>query len=141
LLDPLPQASRAQLLPDPPRRSRRLRAERDRGRRPGGAIPPRPRAPPPPPTHPALAPLKPWQQKTIRKLAALLRIADALDRTHASRVEELYCSIRAKRVKLEVISRFAVDLELESVREHGRLFEKVFERKLAARQGLETAEA
>src|SRR6185295_10676369 len=83
----------------------------------------------PRPTHPALAPLKPWQQKAIRKLAALLRIADALDRTHASRVEELYCSIRAKRVKLEVISRFAVDLELESVREHGRLFEKVFERK------------
>src|SRR5262249_11941607 len=37
-----------------------------------------------------LAALKPWQQRTIVKLTALLRLADALDRTHASRVEEVY---------------------------------------------------
>lgn len=93
----------------------------------------------PTPKHPALAGSKPWQQKTIRTLAALLRVADALDRTHASRVEQLYCSIRPKRVKLEVISPYAVDLELEAAIEHGRLFEKVFERRLSVRQGLEVA--
>ncbi len=90
-------------------------------------------------SHPALVGSKPWQQKTIRTLAALLRVADALDRTHASRVEQLYCSIRPKRVKLEVISPYSVDLELDAAIEHGRLFEKVFERRLAVRQGLETA--
>ncbi|HEV7670619.1 MAG TPA: Ppx/GppA phosphatase family protein [Thermoanaerobaculia bacterium] len=94
----------------------------------------------PTPKHPALAGSKPWQQKTIRILAALLRVADALDRTHASRVEQIYCSIRPKRVKLEVISPYAVDLELDAAIEHGRLFEKVFERRLSVRQGLEAAE-
>ena len=93
----------------------------------------------PKPDHPALAGSKPWQQKTIRTLAALLRVADALDRTHASRVEQVYCSIRPKRVKLEVISPYAVDLELEAAVEHGRLFEKVFGRRLSVRQGLEAA--
>ena len=46
-------------------------------------------------SHPTLAALKPWQQRIIRKLAALLRVADSLDRTHASRVEEIYCAIAA----------------------------------------------
>ncbi|HEV2851885.1 MAG TPA: Ppx/GppA phosphatase family protein [Thermoanaerobaculia bacterium] len=93
------------------------------------------------PGHPTLAALKPWQQRTIRKLAALLRVADSLDRTHASRVEEIYCSIggRGRKVTLEVLSRYAVDLELEAAREHGRFFEKVFDCTLRLRQGLEVA--
>jgi exopolyphosphatase/guanosine-5'-triphosphate,3'-diphosphate pyrophosphatase len=89
--------------------------------------------------HPTLAPLKPWQQRTIRKLAALLRVADALDRTHASRVDEIYCSIRGDRVTLEVLSRYDVSLELEAAREHGRFFERVFDCQLRLRQGLEVA--
>jgi exopolyphosphatase/guanosine-5'-triphosphate,3'-diphosphate pyrophosphatase len=92
-------------------------------------------------SHPNLVPLKPWQRKTLRKLAALLRVADSLDRTHASRVEEVYCAIRGHKVTLEVLSRYAVDLELEAAREHGRFFEKVFGRALRLRQGLEVADA
>jgi exopolyphosphatase/guanosine-5'-triphosphate,3'-diphosphate pyrophosphatase len=97
----------------------------------------------PKPGHPALADLKPWQQRTIRKLSALLRLADSLDRTHASRVEEIYCAIpvRAGRVTLEVIASYDVELELEATRQHGRLFEKVFDCKLRLRQGLEVAGA
>lgn len=92
-------------------------------------------------SHPTFAALKPWQQRTIRKLAALLRVADSLDRTHASRVEEIYCSIRGRgrKVTLELLSRYAVDLELESARESGRVFEKVFDCTLHLRQGLEVA--
>ncbi|MFY9819973.1 MAG: HD domain-containing protein, partial [Thermoanaerobaculia bacterium] len=94
-------------------------------------------------THPTLAALKPWQQRTIRKLAALLRVADALDRTHASRVEEIYGSIRTSKsplkVTLEVVSRYAVDLELEAAQEHGRFFERTFGCTLRLRQGLEVA--
>jgi len=92
-------------------------------------------------SHPTLAALKPWQQRTIRKLAALLRVADALDRTHASRVEELYCAIRGRKITLEVLSRYAVDLELEAAGEQRRFFEKVFGASLRLRQGLEAAEA
>jgi exopolyphosphatase/guanosine-5'-triphosphate,3'-diphosphate pyrophosphatase len=90
-------------------------------------------------SHPTMAPLKPWQRRTIRKLAALIRVADALDRTHATRVEEIYCAIRGPKVTLEVLSRYAVDLELEAAREHGRFFEKVFDCRLRLRQGLEVA--
>jgi exopolyphosphatase/guanosine-5'-triphosphate,3'-diphosphate pyrophosphatase len=92
-------------------------------------------------SHPTLATLKPWQQRTIRKLAALLRVADALDYTHASRVEEIYCAIRGRKVTLEVLSRYAVDLELEAAREHGPFFQKVFGGDLRLRQGLEVAQA
>jgi exopolyphosphatase/guanosine-5'-triphosphate,3'-diphosphate pyrophosphatase len=87
-----------------------------------------------------MAALKPWQQRTIRKLAALLRVADSLDRTHASRVEEIYCAIRGHKATLEVLSRYSVDLELEAAREHGRFFAKVFDCDLRLRQGLEVAE-
>lgn len=87
--------------------------------------------------HPTLAALKPWQRRAIRQLAALLRLADALDRTHASRVDEIYCAIRRNRVTLEVISRYDVELELEAARERGRYLQKVFGCRLRLRQGLE----
>lgn len=93
----------------------------------------------PRPTHPALAPVKPWQQKVVQRLAALLRVADSLDRTHASRVTEIYAAISPRKVVLEVISPYEVELELESARAARRLFERTFERKLAVRQGLEAA--
>jgi exopolyphosphatase / guanosine-5'-triphosphate,3'-diphosphate pyrophosphatase len=89
--------------------------------------------------HPGFAALRPWQQKTVRRLAVLLRIADALDRTHASRVEEIYGAIRGDRVRIEVVSPYVVDLELEAAREHRAYFEKVFGARLSLRQGLETA--
>jgi len=67
-------------------------------------------------------------------------VADALDRTHASRVEEIYCAIRGHKATLEVLSRYSVDLELEEAREHAHLFAKVFACDLRLRQGLEVAE-
>ncbi|HTQ79770.1 MAG TPA: HD domain-containing protein, partial [Thermoanaerobaculia bacterium] len=94
---------------------------------------------PKPHRHPTLAALKPWQQRVITKLSCLLRVADALDRTHATRVEEIFASIRPHRVKLEVLSRYDVSLELEAARRHSRLFEETFGRKLKVRQGLEVA--
>lgn len=98
------------------------------------------RGPSPKPRHPTMATLKPWQQKTIRGLAVLLRLADSLDRTHASRVSEIYAAIRSGSVRLEVLSPYDVELELEGAREHAPLFEKVFGRKLRLRPGLEAAE-
>jgi exopolyphosphatase/guanosine-5'-triphosphate,3'-diphosphate pyrophosphatase len=89
--------------------------------------------------HATFAALEPWQQKIIRRLAVLLRIADALDRTHASRVEEIFGAIGDHRVSLEVVSPYQVELELEAAREHRRDFERVFGSRLRLRQGLETA--
>jgi exopolyphosphatase/guanosine-5'-triphosphate,3'-diphosphate pyrophosphatase len=89
--------------------------------------------------HATFAALKPWQQKTVRRLAVLLRIADALDRTHASRVHEIYCAIRDGRVRIELESPYRVDLELAAAREHRPDFKRVFGSRLSLRQGLETA--
>ncbi|HEX6864629.1 MAG TPA: HD domain-containing protein, partial [Thermoanaerobaculia bacterium] len=97
------------------------------------------RGPTPKQSHPIFAALKPWQQRIIRQLTALLRVADALDRTHASRVEEIYGSLRKNRVTLEVVSRYDVGLELEAARGRGEYFEKIFGCRLRLRQGLEAA--
>lgn len=94
----------------------------------------------PKPHHPTMRGLKPWQQRTIRRLAVLLRIADSLDRTHASRVTEVYAAIRPNRVRFEVLSPYEVDLELEGAREQDAFFQKVFGRRLRFRQGLEIVE-
>ncbi len=96
------------------------------------------RGAPPRSKHPSFAALRTWQQRTVEKLAALLRVANALDRTHAARVVELYASLRGRReVIIEVLSPFEVGLELAAARHRERLFERVFGRRLSFRQGLE----
>jgi exopolyphosphatase/guanosine-5'-triphosphate,3'-diphosphate pyrophosphatase len=90
-------------------------------------------------TDPQLAGLPAWQRRTVRGLAAILRLADALDRTHAHRVRDLYCSIRKKRARVEVVSDYDVALELEAARAKKRLFEKLYRVKLGFHQGLEAA--
>ncbi|MEO8503510.1 MAG: Ppx/GppA phosphatase family protein [Acidobacteriota bacterium] len=87
--------------------------------------------------HPAFAALKPWQQRTVTRLSALLRIADALDRSHARRVDEIYCAVRARSVRLEVLSRYDVSLELATARDRAEPFEEAFGVRLKVRQGLE----
>jgi len=96
-------------------------------------------APPSRRQHATFAALKPWQQRTVRRLAVLLRLADALDRTHASRVKQVFGAIGDNRVRIEVESPYEVQLELEAAREHRRDFEKVFGARLSLRQGLEAA--
>jgi exopolyphosphatase/guanosine-5'-triphosphate,3'-diphosphate pyrophosphatase len=88
---------------------------------------------------PNLARLHSWQRRAVKKLAALLRLADALDRTHASRVDDLFCSIRKKRLRLDVISQYDVALELAAARDRKKLFEKTFSVRLRLRQGLAAA--
>jgi len=94
----------------------------------------------PKPRHPSFAALRPWQQETVRRLAALLRVANALDRTHAARVVELYASlVKRKRVTIEVLSAFDIEIELGAAAKRADLFEEVFGRRLEFRRGLETA--
>ncbi|MCM2269238.1 MAG: Ppx/GppA family phosphatase [Thermoanaerobaculia bacterium] len=93
-------------------------------------------------SHVSFAALKPWQQLTVRRLAALLRIANALDRTHAARVVELHAALeKGKRAVIEVLSPFDVALEIAAARHRADLFARVFGRKVAFRQGLETPRA
>lgn len=92
--------------------------------------------------HESFAALERWQQRTVERLAALLRVANALDRTHAARVVEIYASlVRRRTVVIEVLSPFDVSLELAAARHRADLFERTFGRRLVFRQGLETAPA
>ncbi len=93
----------------------------------------------PKPGHESFAALEGWQQKVIEKLAALLRIANALDRTHAARVVELYAALGKRRVVVELLSPFDVSLEIAAARHRAGLFERLFDRRIEFRQGLERA--
>jgi exopolyphosphatase/guanosine-5'-triphosphate,3'-diphosphate pyrophosphatase len=92
--------------------------------------------------HASFAALRGWQQEAVAKLAAILRVANALDRTHAARVVELHAALEKKRrVVVEVLSPYDVGLELAAARHRADLFERVFGRTLEFRQGLEKRRA
>ena len=62
----------------------------------------------------------------MRKLAAVLRVADALDREHTSRVHSLTASEQGGGVALHLATRGNPVLEEWALRKKGRMFETVF---------------
>ncbi len=68
--------------------------------------------------------------RRVRYLAAILRVADALDRTHARLVRAVRCSIAARTVEVRVDADGDPELELWAARRKGDLFEALAERKL-----------
>ena len=86
-------------------------------------------------SHPEFAILSRAARKRVSALAALVRIADALDYSHDGRVLRLVaetelCSEHAWTVALWVRPLADLDDELEHAYEKSDLFEKVFKRKL-----------
>jgi exopolyphosphatase/guanosine-5'-triphosphate,3'-diphosphate pyrophosphatase len=69
------------------------------------------RGPTPKERHPEFAALNSADQETIMKLGAIVRIADALDRSHESRVSSLRCDREDDAVHIQL--RSAVDCESE----------------------------
>ncbi len=64
----------------------------------------------------------------VRKLAALLRLADGLDKGHSRLVEGLRCDVRRRNVVLRIVSRDV--LSVEGVLAKADLFEQVFGRRI-----------
>ena len=88
---------------------------------------------PPDKGHPVLRDLSPDDIRSVRRLATILRLADALDRSHEQRVESIEVAITGKDV--QIVAHSAQDLELElwdGLRE-AQLFEEVFECSLVLR--------
>ncbi|WP_242392465.1 Ppx/GppA phosphatase family protein [Anaeromyxobacter oryzisoli] len=81
--------------------------------------------------------LSPGDFRTVRRLVALLRIADALDRSHHQPVVELRAAAARRAVRVAVRSRGAVDLELWDVAREARLFRAALGRRVevVARRG------
>lgn len=74
--------------------------------------------------------LDPTYRKPVRKLAVILRIANALDRTHYGVVEDVVCHILEDRVRLVVNPRHDAELEIWTTRAQAELFKREFEREL-----------
>jgi exopolyphosphatase / guanosine-5'-triphosphate,3'-diphosphate pyrophosphatase len=83
-------------------------------------------------SEPRAAALDKGSRERLRKLAALLRLADGLDRGRRGVVERLDVEVGADLVVLRLHARDDAELELWGVRRRRDLFEKVFERELEA---------
>jgi exopolyphosphatase/guanosine-5'-triphosphate,3'-diphosphate pyrophosphatase len=80
--------------------------------------------------HPEFDALPENEQEVVRKLSALLRIADALDREHTSRVQSLTAHDQGEGVSLHLTTRGTPVLEEWALRKKGRMFETVFGKPL-----------
>jgi exopolyphosphatase/guanosine-5'-triphosphate,3'-diphosphate pyrophosphatase len=76
--------------------------------------------------HPGMENLALGEARVVRKLATLLRIADALDRSHAQPVAKLRAEAKHGSVVLHVATAGPADLELWDVANEAHLFRKVF---------------
>ncbi len=87
----------------------------------------------PKPSHPEFAALEPEDQHVVRALAAILRVAIGLDRSHDSRVGGVDVAVR--RGALAVVVRPAgtadVTLELYAANERKQLLEEVLGRRVS----------
>ena len=80
--------------------------------------------------HPNLAGMDKPEMTRVRRLAAILRIADALDREHREKVSEVSVSVDKKRVVLRLRGDHDFALEMWTVRRKAPLFEQIFDRTL-----------
>jgi exopolyphosphatase/guanosine-5'-triphosphate,3'-diphosphate pyrophosphatase len=81
-------------------------------------------------SEPRLAALEPDDRERVRKLAAILRVADGLDRSRRGVVEDVRANLGTDLVVLRVTATEDAELELWGARRRRELFEKVFQREL-----------
>jgi exopolyphosphatase/guanosine-5'-triphosphate,3'-diphosphate pyrophosphatase len=80
--------------------------------------------------HPEFSRASKEAQKKVSKLTAILRVADSLDRTHATLVRAVRCTINPKTIELRLETDDDPELELWTARRKGDLFEELFGRRL-----------
>lgn len=79
--------------------------------------------------HTAYALLTYEERRRVDLLIPLLRIADALDRTHAKCVQELSCRIQPEEVIFQIGARGEANTEVEALRRAADLFRTVYGRE------------
>ena len=81
-------------------------------------------------SHEVLRPFLASEVRVIRQCAMLLRVADALDRSHHQPVQQISTTSRGPRVRLAVRAKQSVDLELWDLQHELELFHEVFGKQL-----------
>jgi exopolyphosphatase / guanosine-5'-triphosphate,3'-diphosphate pyrophosphatase len=79
--------------------------------------------------HVEYARLRPTDRKLVRKLTAILRVADALDRTSRAAVSTVDLGVGKRSVTFNVTPASDCQLEVWAAQRKSKLFEKVFEKK------------
>jgi len=85
--------------------------------------------------HPAFALLKPWTQHVVEKLSAIIRVADALDRTRRQAVHHLRLVSEGEDLCLVVTGTGNLGPELESLQDKGRFLFRLLDRPVRVVQG------
>ncbi len=77
-------------------------------------------------SHENFARLEPDEQRLVRQLAGILRVADGLDRTHTQAVSAVRCDVSGQRARLEVQAAKSPRVELWDAERKADLFQKAF---------------
>ena len=91
--------------------------------------------------HRDFAALAEQDQLSVRRLGAILRVADALDRSHDGRVEEISCARDGNKLKVEMLSALPCDREALAARQKADLLGRVFGLRLALSRKQKAASA
>jgi len=83
--------------------------------------------------HPTFARLPREDRALVRRLAGLLRLAVALNRSHQNLVRTVRCEVRRGRLRLTLEAEQEPSVELWDARRKAGLFERVFDLRLAVR--------
>ena len=89
--------------------------------------------------HEPFAALAETDREIVRKLAALLRVADGLDRPHRQEVRQLTCEVTAGVIKLRLQVRYDPEAHRAGGERKRDLFEQVFRQCLVVEAALEQA--
>ena len=89
----------------------------------------------PGPGHEEFARLKQGDQNRVLALAAILRLADALDREHCGRVRAVTVELQGSKAVLRLEGKDDLLLEKWALKRKAALFERVFGRELRVRNG------
>jgi exopolyphosphatase / guanosine-5'-triphosphate,3'-diphosphate pyrophosphatase len=80
--------------------------------------------------HPEFAALNNADRDTVCKLGGIVRLADALDRSHDSRIADLQCDVGLGRLDVQLACSLECDNELLEIERKRDLFEAAFQRTL-----------
>jgi exopolyphosphatase/guanosine-5'-triphosphate,3'-diphosphate pyrophosphatase len=85
--------------------------------------------------HPEYAALDRDRRITVSKKAAILRLADALDRSHLQQAESAAVAVSGDEIVITVAGADDLTLERLALKEKGALFEDIFGLKVVLREG------
>jgi exopolyphosphatase/guanosine-5'-triphosphate,3'-diphosphate pyrophosphatase len=69
-------------------------------------------------------------RKLVKKLSAILRLADGLDRSHSQRIQEVRCEKTKKAILLYLVSNKDIEIEIWGAKQKAGLFQKIFKPKV-----------